>query len=42
MHHMDFDRDLIPEHHRQMHGEVSSLRLKKRLGDDHGSRQQRR
>jgi hypothetical protein len=41
MHYMDFDRDLIQEHHQHMHGEVSSLRLQKRLRDDRDRRRSR-
>ena len=38
MNHMEFDPGLIQERHRQMLGELDSLRLKKRLRDDRASR----
>jgi hypothetical protein len=34
---MEFNRDLIQEHHHQMLREVDALRLQKRLWDNHGS-----
>ena len=38
MNHMEFDPGLIQERHRQMLGELDSLRLEKRLRDDRASR----
>ena len=38
MNHMEFDPGLIQERHRQMLGEVNTLRLEKQLRDDLASR----
>ena len=38
MNHMEFDPGLIRERHRQMLGELDSLRLQKRLRDEGASR----